>query len=48
MALVGAQNALIVVWSQRPDTDVVAAMRLMLDQVDSVWPEPCRTPRGER
>lgn len=48
MALVGAQNALIVVWSQRPDTDVVAAMQLMLDQVDSVWPEPCRTPRRER
>ena len=48
MALVGAQNALIVVWSQRPDADVVAAMQLMLDQVDSVWPEPCRTRRVER
>lgn len=47
MALVGAQNALIVVWSQRPDADVVAAMQLMLDQVDSIWPEPCRTRRAE-
>lgn len=44
MALVGAQNALIVVWAQQPDADVVAAMRAMLDQVDSIWPQPCRTP----
>lgn len=44
MALVGAQNALIATWSQHPDTDPIEAMRMMLDQVDSVWPDPCRGP----
>ncbi len=42
MALVGAQNAIIVVWAQRPGADPVELTRKVLDQVDSIWPEPCR------
>lgn len=42
MALVGAQNAIIVVWARQPNADPVEMMRAVLDQVDSIWPEPCR------
>lgn len=45
-ALVGAQNGLIAVWaSQYQPNEVVRLMQMMLDQVDSIWPAPCRHPR---
>ena len=47
MSLVGAQNAIIVVWAQQPETDPVELTRKVLDQVDSIWPEPCRRVPGD-
>jgi len=43
MSLVGAGNALIATWATRGgDADLVAMTRIVLDQVDSVWPETSR------
>jgi AcrR family transcriptional regulator len=45
MALVAAQNALIAVWAaQQPDADLLEMTRRVVEQMDPVWPAPCRRP----
>lgn len=44
MALVAAQNAIIATWAFQPDRDPVEMMEIVLDQVDSLWPQPSREP----
>jgi AcrR family transcriptional regulator len=53
MALVAAQNAAIAVWAaQQPDADLLEMLAVVLEQVDSLWPDPCRhapdRPEGPR
>lgn len=43
MAFVAAQNAAIAIWAaQQPDADLLEMLEIVLEQIDPLWPEPCR------
>jgi len=43
-ALIGATNATIALWAAgQPAADIVSMIDAALDQIDSIWPQACRT-----